>query len=143
MKNYFFTIFLLTLFSNYLFANSINIVFSSDIKPVCGIEILKPNGNINFRGINIVDEAKFLVRTNSLTNTAKVNFTNIVKSQNIINENGYFKLNKRHYYRWKNLKELTIQKDLEQTVSAHINKNSNQIEAGEASISTILQISCD
>lgn len=142
LKNLFLTLIFIISLKNHLFANSIKIVFTTEIEPICGLEILKPNGNINFNDSKINDEAEFLIRTNNTSNYAKVNFTNIVKSKNIINENGYFKINNSEKFYWNHAKELLVQNEILQKISANIDKNSNQIEAGEAAISTVIQLKC-
>lgn len=142
LKNIFLPLIFFFTCSN-LYANSIKIVFTTEIEPVCGLEILKSNGSINFSDTKAIDEAEFLIRTNNDNKTAKVKFTSIVKSKNIINENGYFRVNNNENFYWNNKRELAAEDESIQKVSANIDKPSNEIEAGEASVSTVVEITCE
>jgi hypothetical protein len=137
------TIFFLILLSNNLFANKINIVFTTEIEAICGLEILKSTGNINFKDSKTIDEAEFIIRTNNINKSAIVRFDNIKKSKNIINENGYFRINNQENFYWNNQNKLVAKNEELQKVSANINKNSNQIKVGNAIVSTTIEISCE
>lgn len=143
LNTIFITILFLILLSNNLLANKIKIVFTTEIEPICGLEILKSTGNINFKDSKNIDEAEFMIRTNYRNKSAKIRFNNIRKSKNIISENGYFRINNQENIYWNNQNNLVAKNAELQRISANIDKNSNQIKAGEAIVSTIIEINCE
>jgi hypothetical protein len=139
----FLIIFFLNSLSNNLLANKIKIVFTTEIEPICGLEVLKSTGSINFKDSKNIDEAEFMIRTNYTNKSAKVRFNNISKSENIINEKGYFRINNQKKIYWSNQNKLVAKNAEIQRISANIDKNSNKIKVGEATVSTIIEINCE
>jgi hypothetical protein len=133
---------LLSINASVINANNKQLTFSTKINTVCGIEINDTVGSIEFNDKVSTDSASFKVKTNSNQGYSKVSFSNINKSDNIQNENGIFKINNTIDIDWNSPQEINIDHNKEQIVIAKINKNSNEIIAGEASISTILEIEC-
>lgn len=125
-----------------LFAKSKTLNFSSNIEKVCGIEIVKSQGSIGFKDKASNSRALFVIKTNGSSDTAKVKFSNIKKSDNIQNEKGYFMVNGKKV-NWDNPQVISANKNFGQDVGAFIDKNSSSIRAGEASISTTLEIECN
>lgn len=128
--------------TNSLMANSKQLTFSTTINTVCGVEISDESGKIGFVDKVANDRASFKVLTNSKQGFSKVNFTNINKSENIKNEDGKFALANGTEIYWNQPQTINSNHGETQTVSAYINKNSNEIIAGDATVTTTLEIEC-
>lgn len=132
----------ITIGANSLFADNKQLTFSTKIDSVCGIEITDALGSIDFNDTNANDNASFKIKTNSKQGFSKISFTNINKSDNLLNENGKFIINDTIDIDWSNPQVINVNHDDEQLVMAQINKDSTQIISGEARISTTLEIEC-
>jgi len=128
--------------SSPLLANSKQLNFTTKIDSVCGIEITKNTGSIDFDDKTSNNQATFKVKTNSKQGYSKVKFSNISKSENIQNENGLFIINDSTNIDWSNPQTTNIKHNEEQKIIAKINKNSNEIIAGDARVTTTLEIEC-
>ena len=129
-------------FAQIIQANSTKASFSTSIQKVCGLEIIKSSGSINFLDTNKIDEAQFIVRTNGKNKKTKVVFSRFTVSDNIKKENGYFLINKKKLVSWTKLSSVAIKNGQLQNVTAHINKSSSQVQAGDAKVITTLELIC-
>ena len=124
--------------------NANQLEFKSIVDPICGITINnnENEGEINFGNSNDALSAKFVVSSNSINGAAKVNFTSITPSQNIINKNGYFKINQGDNKVWSNDFEIDVKNGEIQEVSAYVPSEKKDITAGEATVTTTIIVGC-
>jgi hypothetical protein len=124
------------------------LTFNATVIPACGVTI---NGNeglggINFDTDNTQANAKFTVYSNSKTNDTEVEFINTTPTDNIKDKDGRFKIydtqSEIASIGWKDNTSTKVNTATLYNVSAHIPHPSNEIEAGEAIVTTTLTISC-
>jgi len=71
-----------------------------------------------------------------------VHFTNIDISSNIKNKQGYFLINSRKKINWDNSLPIEVQNEEVQKVQAKIDISEDNIQAGLAKVTTILELDC-
>jgi len=122
-------------------------VFKTEVLPVCGIEVDGAMGSINFSDSISPSSATFTVQTNHQDGYALVSFSGINTSDNITNKDGYFevvdKQNNKTQIDWNNPQSAYGYHDEQQEVFAIVPQESNTILAGTASVTTTLEVRCD
>jgi len=139
-----------TLLSSILLSSayaSKQMVFKTEILPVCGIEVDDAMGSINFSDSISPSSAAFTVQTNHRNGYAIVSFTGIDTTDNITNKDGYFevldKFNNKTPIDWNNPQSAYGYHNEKQEVFAMVPQESNTILAGTASVTTTLEVRCD
>lgn len=122
-------------------------VFKTEILPVCGIEIDDAMGNVNFSDTTSASSAAFTVQTNHQNGYAIVSFTGIDTTDNITNKDGYFEVfdpnNNKTTVDWNQPQSAQSNHNEKQEVFAMVPRQSNTIIAGTASVTTTLEVRCD
>lgn len=118
--------------------------FKSTVAPACGITVgvNDGTGEINFGGNTNASNAKFTVYSNSIEGAANVEFGDITPSTNITNQGGFFKINDGDNKLWTANFIVPVISGEEQIVSANVPTVANEIEAGAASVTTTIAVSC-
>ena len=140
-KNIVFCLGLLIFSTQSLFSNTVRATFVRQIEITCGLQITKSTGSINFLNSNSSQDAAFRVHIND-NKSAKVHFTNIDISSNIKNKQGYFLINSRKKINWDNSLPIEVQNEEVQKVQAKIDISEDNIQAGLAKVTTILELDC-
>lgn len=120
--------------------------FTRTIPQACGIQTPANDdfkGGINFEGDTTEDKAKFTVHTNTSAQ-ADITFDTIIPSTNITGKGGYFKINQDPTQKKWNSENFTIQVNSGelQEIAAFVPVAINEIDAGDASVSTIITVAC-
>jgi len=116
--------------------------FKTQVALACGITINTASGGINFDGTSGANDAAFTVYSNSKEGAATVNFTSITPTTNISSKGGYFKVNSGADQNWPTDFTTSVTSGDTQTVSAHVPVPLSEIEAGEAKVTTTIEIKC-
>jgi len=141
------TILLSSLLVSTVYASK-QMVFKTEVLPVCGIEVDDAMGSVNFSDSDTsTSSAIFTVQTNHQDGYALVSFSGKNKSDNITNKDGYFevvdKQNNKTQIDWNNPQSAYGYHDEKQEVFAMVPQESNTILAGTASVTTTLEVRCD
>ena len=139
-----------TLLSSFLvsavYANK-QMVFTTEVLSVCGIEVDDSVGSINFSDSTNTSSAAFTVQTNHQNGYATVSFKEIDSTENISNKDGYFELidnnNNKTSIDWNNPQSSYGYHNEKQEVFAMVPQQSNTILAGMARVTTTLEVRCD